>query len=34
MPCWERARGEQWIWDGTPLEGRRYLTRAGLPGPR
>jgi len=27
VPCWDRPRHEQWIWDGTPLDGRRVLVR-------
>lgn len=27
IPCWDRPRHEQWIWDGTPLDGRRVLVR-------
>jgi hypothetical protein len=26
-PCWHRPRHEQWVWDGTPLDGRRVLVR-------
>ena len=26
-PCWHRPRHEQWVWDGTPLHGRRVLVR-------
>ncbi|HEX2202223.1 MAG TPA: glycosyltransferase family 9 protein [Longimicrobium sp.] len=26
-PCWHLPRHEQWVWDGTPLEGRRVLVR-------
>lgn len=26
-PCWHRPRHEQWIWNGTPLAGRRVLVR-------
>ena len=26
-PCWHLPRHEQWVWDGTPLEGRRVLIR-------
>ncbi len=26
-PCWHLPRHEQWIWDGTPLAGRRVLVR-------
>jgi hypothetical protein len=26
-PCWHLPRHEQWIWDGTPLDGRRVLVR-------
>jgi hypothetical protein len=25
--CWERPRHQQWVWDGTPLDGRRVLVR-------
>jgi len=27
IPCWHLPRHEQWIWDGTPLDGRRVLVR-------
>jgi hypothetical protein len=27
VPCWDRPRHEQWIWDGTPLDGKRVLVR-------
>jgi len=27
VPCWNRPRHEQWVWDGTPLDGRRVLVR-------
>lgn len=27
VPCWDRPRHEQWIWDGSPLDGRRVLVR-------
>ncbi|HEX8904408.1 MAG TPA: hypothetical protein VF771_06170 [Longimicrobiaceae bacterium] len=27
VPCWHRPRHEQWVWDGTPLDGRRVLIR-------
>jgi hypothetical protein len=27
MPSWHLPRHEQWIWDGTPLDGRRVLIR-------
>lgn len=27
VPCWHRPRHEQWVWDGTPLDGRRVLVR-------
>ncbi|MDP9348872.1 MAG: ADP-heptose--LPS heptosyltransferase, partial [Gemmatimonadota bacterium] len=27
VPCHHRPRHEQWIWDGTPLQGRRVLVR-------
>jgi hypothetical protein len=27
VPCWDRPRHEQWIWDGTPLDGKRILVR-------
>jgi hypothetical protein len=27
ISCWDRPRHEQWIWDGTPLDGRRVLVR-------
>jgi len=27
VPCWHRPRHEQWVWDGTPLAGRRVLVR-------
>lgn len=27
IPCWDRPRHEQWIWDGTPLDGKRVLVR-------
>ena len=26
-PCWHLPRHEQWIWDGTPLDGKRVLVR-------
>lgn len=26
-PCWDRPRHEQWVWDGTPLDGTRVLIR-------
>ncbi|MBW3572250.1 MAG: ADP-heptose--LPS heptosyltransferase [Gemmatimonadetes bacterium] len=26
-PCWHLPRHEQWIWDGTPLDGKRVLIR-------
>lgn len=26
-PCWHLPRHEQWVWDGTPLDGRRVLIR-------
>ncbi len=25
--CWDRPRHEQWVWDGTPLDGSRVLIR-------
>ena len=25
--CWHRPRHEQWVWDGSPLDGRRVLVR-------
>jgi len=27
VPCWHRPRHEQWVWDGTPLQGERVLVR-------
>lgn len=27
VPCWNRPRHEQWIWDGTSPQGRRVLVR-------
>jgi hypothetical protein len=27
VACWDRPRHEQWVWDGTPLDGRRVLIR-------
>ena len=27
VPCWHRPRHEQWVWDGTPLRGKRVLVR-------
>ncbi len=27
VPCWHRPRHEQWVWDGTPLNGKRVLVR-------
>lgn len=27
IPCWDRPRHEQWIWDGAPLDGKRVLVR-------
>ncbi|HEX6036459.1 hypothetical protein [Longimicrobium sp.] len=27
VPCWHRPRHEQWVWDGTPLHGKRVLVR-------
>jgi hypothetical protein len=27
VPCWHRPRHEQWVWDGTPLGGKRVLVR-------
>jgi hypothetical protein len=27
QPCWHLPRHEQWVWDGTPLDGRRVLVR-------
>jgi hypothetical protein len=27
VPCWDRPRHEQWVWDGTRLDGRRVLIR-------
>jgi hypothetical protein len=27
VPCWHRPRHEQWVWDGTPLAGKRVLVR-------
>lgn len=27
MPSWHLPRHEQWIWDGTPVDGRRVLVR-------
>ncbi|HEX6748885.1 MAG TPA: glycosyltransferase family 9 protein [Longimicrobium sp.] len=27
VPCWHLPRHEQWVWDGTPLDGRRVLIR-------
>jgi hypothetical protein len=27
QPCWHLPRHEQYVWDGTPLEGRRVLVR-------
>lgn len=27
MPCVDRPRHERWVWDGTPLAGRRVLVR-------
>lgn len=26
-PCWHLPRHQQWIWDGTPLDGKRVLVR-------
>ncbi|HKP76005.1 MAG TPA: glycosyltransferase family 9 protein [Longimicrobiaceae bacterium] len=26
-PCWHLPRHEQWVWNGTPLDGRRVLVR-------
>lgn len=26
-PCWHLPRHEQWVWDGTPLHGKRVLIR-------
>lgn len=26
-PCWHLPRHQQWLWDGTPLQGRRVLVR-------
>lgn len=26
-PCWHLPRHEQWVWDGTPLNGKRVLIR-------
>lgn len=26
-PCWHLPRHEQWVWNGTPLDGRRVLIR-------
>lgn len=26
-PCWHLPRHQQWIWDGTPLDGKRVLIR-------
>jgi hypothetical protein len=26
-PCWHLPRHEQWVWDGTPVDGRRVLVR-------
>jgi hypothetical protein len=26
-PCWHLPRHDQWVWDGTPLDGRRVLVR-------
>jgi len=26
-PCWHLPRHEQWVWDGTPLDGKRVLVR-------
>lgn len=26
-PCWHLPRHEQWVWDGSPLDGRRVLIR-------
>jgi hypothetical protein len=27
VPCWHLPRHEQWVWDGTPLDGKRVLVR-------
>jgi hypothetical protein len=27
VACWDRPRHEQWVWDGTPLDGKRVLIR-------
>lgn len=27
QPCWDLPRHLQWIWDGTPLEGKGVLIR-------
>jgi hypothetical protein len=27
VPCWHLPRHQQWIWDGTPLAGKRVLVR-------
>lgn len=27
VPCWDRPRHEQYVWDGTPLDGKRVLVR-------
>lgn len=27
VPCWDLPRHEQWVWDGSPLDGRRVLVR-------
>jgi hypothetical protein len=27
VPCWHRPRHEQYVWDGTPLDGKRVLIR-------
>jgi hypothetical protein len=27
VDCWHRPRHEQWVWDGTPLDGKRVLVR-------
>jgi hypothetical protein len=26
-PCWHRPRHERWVWDGTPVDGKRVLIR-------
>lgn len=27
VPCWHLPRHQQWVWDGTPLDGKRVLVR-------